>query len=165
MSREIKFRGKRLDNGEWIYGSLRIWYDGTEVPQNYYIAEFEHWGSGHEVDPQTVGQYTGLKDKNGKEIYEGDILRLWCGASDGAATRHQITATVAWNDLCQLVPQIHDKEVIVVGGSQDGKKQRLAVIHSWSGMHHCFRWPEKLEIIGNIYENPELLKANANDKA
>lgn len=67
MNKEIKFRGKRLDNGEWIVGDLNHLVDGV------YISN-DHGSNMAQVYPDTVGQYTGLKDKKGKEIYEDDIL-------------------------------------------------------------------------------------------
>lgn len=67
--RDIKFRGKDILHKKWHFGSL-----ARDIPQKSYYIIDDNYGSGVDVDENTVGQYTGLKDKNGKEIYENMII-------------------------------------------------------------------------------------------
>lgn len=125
MDRTIKFRGKRIDNGEWVYGDL---LQPTEICDIYEIANCESIdGTRYEVIPDTTGQYTSLKDKNGKEIYEGDILK-----------------SIQWNDI-YLVKYIGTAFYLCRKVNNGFNK-----ITTWNNT-------EKSEVIGNIYDNPELL--------
>lgn len=88
--REILFRGKRTDNGEWIYGNLLSTDDdGICIIQNHVP---HHLLKNYEVDPETVCQYTGLTDENGMKIFEGDIVKY--ESYDG----NHYTALIQWHE-------------------------------------------------------------------
>ncbi|MCD8093930.1 MAG: YopX family protein [Bacteroides sp.] len=118
--RTIKFRGKGLTNNRWLYGSLAL--EGENAYISYGTVDFS------EVDPATVGQFTGLYDKNDKEIYEGDIVE--CNG-----------------DICKVVYSAH-----YVGFALD--KKGWAYLHFFG---EAFSNEECL-VIGNIYDNQKLLK-------
>lgn len=125
--REIKFRGKRLDNGEWLYGSLLISHFKDDKKERYFITQFSgNYTFEHEVDPNTVGQYTTKCDRMQCEVYEDDIVRDELG-SIGVVIFIEGAFAVDFGEGIEL---------------QELNTDVLAV---------C-------EIIGNRFDNPELLK-------
>lgn len=131
--REIKFRGERLDNGEWWYGSLVI------LNSRYFIFNDE---GRYEVDPATVGQYTGLKDRNNKDIWEGDIFKE--DSSGIVRSVFRVPGGLACED--NPVAFGYDHRTLAYPYSS------IADMEDASWLSQC------CEIIGNIHDNPELLK-------
>ncbi|NLE06917.1 MAG: hypothetical protein GX638_19225 [Crenarchaeota archaeon] len=138
--RDIKFRGKRVDNGEWVYGDLVKIH--TRKGYGYGIRNtVERVNDGiinlipEEVMPQTVGQYTGLKDKNGKEIYEGDIVQVKMSAG--------YSECYEWEKF--QIKFISEKQLgrfIAIDRNNE----------SWN-----ITSSNEIEVIGNVYEDGGLL--------
>ena len=138
IMREILFRGKRTDNGEWVEGNLVLSPNADEGYQtivipcyyNYMYSSdynndvgFEKW---YKVEPETVGQFTGLTDKNGKKIFEGDIVKGFAYGTSYIAETKFLNAMFCFELPVNL--RLH------------------------------FDGDIDVEVIGNIHDNPELLK-------
>lgn len=138
--REIVFRGKRKDNDKWAYGYLYIRNDG-QYEISFYDKYFDSERFTYDVIPETVGQYIGLTDKNGKKIFEGDI--------------------VTYDDAEADYEGYHDNVFLNCGE---------VGISAWDGIYFTNRQTVEMsdlyesetmvdcEIIGNIHDNPELLE-------
>ncbi len=137
MNREIKFRGKRLDNGEWIYGDL---YHTDELTCICDWSIRPHTVENFAIDPDTVGQYTGFHDRTGKEIYEGDVV-FWI-AIDMRGRGKGEHGAIIWDKHAMAWAIMRDKPTL------DG---RHCIISRPFDKKH-------LEVVGNIHDNPELLK-------
>jgi uncharacterized phage protein (TIGR01671 family) len=131
--REIQFRGKRVSNSEWIYGDL-----------HHGILSKSVFVNGYEVDPGTVGQYTGLKDKNDVGIYEGDIV-TWDDRSNGKYWRVAQVYYDKFGRLCYKFTHKTTTTDLIGSIWYQGQFAYAETTHI------------DLEIIGNIHENPELL--------
>ena len=127
--REILFRGKRLDNGEWVEGSALIPHPSFGGETVIITQDAPFHSLVYTVDPETVGQFIGLTDKNGKKIFEGDILKRW--------DTYSVVEYGAFNCSCcdgVFGWYLNDDD-----------------IRSLDGFANAF------EVAGNIHDNPELL--------
>ena len=135
--REILFRGKCFNTEEWVEGYL-----GIEVPDELVIQQFsydEYFKSNcidqYSVKPETIGQYTGLTDKNGTKIFEGDICWFYGG-----------------DYYSGLWEQWEQNAIVAITDMTDDEQT-----HYLNNAEYC-------EVIGNIHDNPELLKGDAENE-
>ena len=133
--RDYKFSGKCKDNGEWVFGGI-LQHDGYVAILHF--SDYHEWHDFIEVIPETVGQYTGLKDKHQVEIYEGDI----CTANwyDLTELNHTTTGVIEFSPgwMSYWLADYDNKTFEELNGYGN---------YSWD-----------IEVIGNIHDNPELLK-------
>lgn len=132
--RDIIFRGKRTDNGEWVYGWPLRFIDGkTVIVEKYTVSQMpaKDFLSTKcvDVDSKTIGQYTQLQDRRGRDIFEGDILKT---------TDPEDEEEIGWVDY-----EWHGCPNFVVG--------------TWYTTLFIKLPDEELDIIGNIYDNPEII--------
>lgn len=144
--RVIKFRGKRIDNGEWAYGHYAQ-VDTAHHTIFWFKEDGAPWWA--DVNPETVGQFTGLLDKEGKEIYEGDVLKgttnKW--VMEDKPEPHDFVGYVRWESQCDVGLEW----VLTTMDSTASDPLNVYV--------HCVAIDYSTgAIIGNIHDNPELLK-------
>lgn len=148
--REIIFRGKRVDNGEWVYGAYykqeHFYGDKKEahcIITTSDVLSNDLWLDYEEVIPETVGQFTGLTDKNGKKIFEGDIIK-----STTLDTGDEQKAVVGFGNF---IDENNDDEYIGFYIEFDGIKTTITQL----AMEEV---KDRFEVIGNKWDNPELLR-------
>ena len=129
MTREIKFRAKKINNNEFVIGYYLPMAEGYRH-YIYLPLEYLNEHSRIEIDPKTLGQYTGLKDKNGKEMYEGDIVKIM------QKTETLLDKVIYDNHLCSF---------------------RFEGLSDYCDFCDWLREGAEFEVVGNIYENPELI--------
>ena len=142
MDREMLFRGKRLDDGEWVYGYLSKWPTrGWKNLSTIIVPEDGlHDGMAEqvEVDLNTIGQYVGLTDKNGQKVFEGDILAFYSDYHE----KEIVDGVVKYGEFnCTCCDGVYGWYI------DGGDIRKLGDTNT------------RLYVVGNIHDNPELLES------
>lgn len=147
--REILFRGKRVDNNECVYGFL-----SKSRGNNHFLSLcIDHEENGvmlsSIVEPETIGQYTGLTDKNGTKIFEGDIIMAYFKPQNFENPPYAIGSVIFENGTFKVVVHVSKKSI-------EYKVFEKEDIAAYSIEHNFLDRYYVLEVIGNIHDNPEL---------
>lgn len=149
MTREIKFRGKRRDSGEWVYGDLLHNVDCVKIRE--WEADVNQIPKSYVVDENTIGQYIGFKDKNEREMYEGDIVKFLDIGEDGYEYKEGYDfnniASIVWENGRFKLDNIYDNNSAVLEFMNNESHEEFI----YALMNDC-------EVIGNFYDNAELLE-------
>ena len=163
MNRTIKFRGKDIETGNWVYGYYVCLEDYFRKPINgkerithrIYSGSadtctsengYDFTPSWYEVDPDTVSQFTGLHDKNGNEIYEGDII--YSEFNDGSNTN----CLIEWNEEKACFGLMDDSEYKYKMNGYDFPHFDNTILNNF------MKNSKKFEIVGNIFDNKDLME-------
>ena len=148
--REILFRGKQVYSGEWLYGMPDNEDCSADFPcispsRNYHTKDT--FPLDWEVDPETVGQFTGLTDRNGKKIFEGDMLKPLD------------------DEIDRMVVEFHHGAFVLCLYGERGYMGEGGWVEEGNyGVFECeplSSYGDDVEVIGNIHDNPELLEAQS----
>ena len=135
MKREILFRGKRIDNGEWVYGYFYEECGATYIIEDRQKETMLNRNTPNVIIPETIGQFTGLTDKNGVKVFEADVL----------SSKSPYRYYVKYKDTAFYVYHCEIKDV-------DKTPYRWGLLSRFNELGI------EVEVIGNIHDNPELLK-------
>lgn len=137
MNREILFKAKRIDNIEWVEGNLlqttAVSLKSFIVPTSCYTFDKWDWAECLQVDTDTICQYTGLTDKDGNKIWENDIVTV---------PRDEEPCLIVWDEYC----------------ARWGMTQYGSYMYDFDNFDGV-----ELEVLGNIFDNPELLEGGAEE--
>lgn len=150
--REILFRGRKTDDEKWVYGFyVHLYCIGKDMETHRIYEHFAATDCGdfypdwYEVDASTVGQYTGLQDKNGKRIFEGDILKVTRGV-----TRRKPVVSYLFVEFA--------KGIFETKHIKDNKPCGMVSTYVSKEVGDCGVF---CEVIGNIHDNPELMEVQS----
>ena len=146
--REVLFRGKRVVNGKWVEGFMYSQHFPLEFRDDFYIRCYD---TDYLVIPETVGQFTGLTDKNGVKIFEGDILDVSSDVAYGGVAVHRLGYfVVEFHNGCFMKSALDDPQLSFF----DNAKRK--------GLYH-FISTDIHKIVGNIHDNPDILKGGGDN--